>query len=77
MEQETDCPFDVPEAAAPWRGDYAAIARGEMSHSQHQVSVARWALHNSDAQTPKSLERLGSVARQHTGVVVPLFPLAS
>lgn len=67
------CPFDVPEEIAPWRGDYAAMARGEMTHAEHKVQVARWALHHASTQSQKSLAMLRVVAQDHSGQMIKIF----
>lgn len=71
--QET-CLFDVPEAIAPWRGDYEAMARGQMSHAEHLVIVARWVLHNRASQSIKVIEKYSAVAEQSAGVSVASPP---
>ncbi len=68
------CPYAVSEPAAPWRGDYAAMHRGDMTHAQHVVHVARWSLHHAASQSEKSLARFGSVARAHAGEPAVIFP---
>jgi hypothetical protein len=76
LEDPTEaCPFGVPEEAAPWKGDYEAMARGQMTHEEHQVVVARWAVHNQSSQSEKALQKMRSVARSNQGRVVNLFKL--
>lgn len=45
---ESSCPFDVPRDDAPWLADYEKMQRGEMSPPEHQLMVARWAMHNTE-----------------------------
>lgn len=70
------CAFDVPGERAPWRADYEAMARGEMSHAEHQVLVARWALHNGHLHSERALARLRSIAALSHGQPVRMFKLA-
>lgn len=69
------CPFDVPEEGAPWRADYTAMARGQMTHEEHQVLVARWALHNEGSQSRKALQKMRAVAIGNQGRTIRLFKL--
>jgi hypothetical protein len=67
------CPFDVPEANAPWRADYEAMARGEMTHEEHQVIVARWIVHNEQGQSEKALQKMRLLAANNRGRRIKLF----
>lgn len=71
--QSSACVYDVPEAAAPWRADYAAIRRGDVMHDEHRIHVARWAMHNAAMHTPKALALLRELAESHAGQSLPLF----
>jgi hypothetical protein len=68
------CPYDVPEASAPWRGDYAAMHRGEMSHAEHARSVARWGLHNEGGQSSTVLQRFRALSLAAWGARAKTFP---
>ena len=70
------CEFDGVEAQAPWLGDYDAMARGEMSHSDHQVVVARWVLHHHDSRSERVLKHFGEIAKTAWGrpMEVPRLP---
>jgi len=69
------CPFDAPEEQAPWRADYEAMARGQMTHEEHQVLVSRWALHNEGSQSEKALRKMRAVAVGNQGRAIKLFKL--
>ncbi|WP_291196849.1 hypothetical protein, partial [Frateuria sp.] len=76
LENPTEaCPFDVSEEQAPWRADYEAMARGQMTHEEHQVLVARWALHNESSQSERALQKLRVLGARNRGRVVKLFKL--
>jgi hypothetical protein len=69
------CPFAVREDQAPWRADYEAMSRGQMTHEEHQVLVARWAVHNESSQSERALQKLRAVAEGNRGRVVGIFKL--
>lgn len=67
------CIYTVPESEAPWRGDYAAMHRGDMTHSEHKTHVARWFIHNASSQTEKSLVVFRAEASAHAGQLIAVF----
>lgn len=67
------CIYAVPEAEAPWRGDYVAMHRGDMTHLEHKIHVARWSLHNAPSQTEKSLAVFRALAFARAGQRIPPF----
>lgn len=67
------CIYAVPESEAPWRGDYAAMHRGDITHLEHKTHVARWSLHNASSQTEKSLVVFRALAFARAGQPIPLF----
>jgi hypothetical protein len=69
------CLYTVPESVAPWRGDYAAIHRGDMTHLEHKTHVARWSLHNVSLQTEQSLVVFRTLAAAHVGQRIAVFEL--
>jgi hypothetical protein len=46
-----------------------------MTHEEHQVLVARWAVHNEQSQSERALQKLRAVAEGHRGRVVSIFKL--
>jgi hypothetical protein len=66
-----DCPFDTDEMCAPWAGDYAAIADGSMSHEDHQLSVARWTVHQPPGGIQAVRARFAQIARDRAGHPIP------
>lgn len=77
LEIEGACPFDVPEARALWKGDYEAMAKGLITHLQHQVSVSRWVVHHPEGQSEKVLTHSKALSSENVGVVIGLFPVES
>lgn len=69
------CPYAVPESRAPWRGDYAAMHRGDITHLEHKTHVARWSLHNPSSQTESSLAMFRAVAAAHAGQHIAVFEI--
>lgn len=61
------CRFDVPEEQAPWRGDYEAMSNGTMTHADHQVLVARWAMHRAHTLSEKAREAMARLAAGNRG----------
>ena len=72
---EGQCPFNVSEQHAPWKGDYEAMAKKAITHQQHQVSVARWLLHNPAQQSQKALQHARDLAQRNIAVAIPQFPI--
>jgi hypothetical protein len=73
VQDTSTCCYAVPASVAPWRGDYEAMHRGDMTHSEHQIHVARWALHNPASQGAKSLAMFRALADAHAGQQIPVF----
>lgn len=69
------CLYDRPEEASPAHGDYDAMHKGLMTHAQHLLVVARWALHNPQTHSAAALERFRPVVREGWGRPQTLFPL--
>jgi hypothetical protein len=47
LEREgAECDYAVPLDRAPGIGDPAAIAGGRLSHSDHELHIARWRIHH-------------------------------
>ena len=67
------CIYTVPESEAPWRGDFAAMHRGEMTHLKHKTHVARWFLHNASSQSEKTLAVFRALAAAHAGHHIAVF----
>ena len=42
------CPYDVPLDKAPGIGDPGAIAAGRLSHTDHELHIARWRIHHPE-----------------------------
>jgi hypothetical protein len=72
-EDSSACLYAVPESVAPWRGDYAAMHRGDMTHLEHKTHVARWLLHNVSSQAARSSEMFRVLANEHAGQHVTVF----
>jgi hypothetical protein len=49
--------------------------RGEMTHAEHKIQVARWSLHNPSLQTERSLAVFRALAAAHAGQSVAMFSL--
>ena len=49
------------------------MARGEMTHQEHQILVARWAVHNAGLHSEKGLQKMRSVAASYQGRKVKVF----
>lgn len=75
-EQASPCRYDVPEDEAPSLGDYEAMSRGQLTHEEHQVHVARWVVHNEGSQSERTIQLMRSVALRNRGRVVAFFKLA-
>lgn len=71
------CLFNVSESLAPWKGDYEAMARGEMSHAQHQLSVARWIIHNPELHSEKACLHAKQLTEDNTAVEIQLYPIVN
>lgn len=69
----SSCPYDVPEEQAPWRADYQAMASGQLTHDEHQVIVARWALHNENTLSEKAGQKMRAVALSNKGRQIKLI----
>ncbi len=69
------CPYAGAEAEAPWRGDYDAMHRGDMTHAEHKTHVARWFLHNPSSQTEKTLMLFRALALANAGQHVAIFEI--
>ena len=69
------CPYDVSESHAPWRADYQAMARGQMTHAEHLLHVARWIVHNAGSQNEKTVQKMGSLAANNRGRALQFFKL--
>ena len=69
------CDFDRPEDDSPAHGDYTAMHEGLMTHAEHLLVVARWALHNAHAQSPSALRKYRPVVQAAWGRPQALFPL--
>jgi hypothetical protein len=46
-----------------------------MTHEEHQVLVARWAVHNDQSQSERALQKLRAVAEGNRGRLVSIFNL--
>ncbi|WP_133166920.1 hypothetical protein [Solimicrobium silvestre] len=75
LEECGTCLFNVPEDKAPCLADYEAMARGEMSHAEHQIVVGRWALHNTELQSQKTLIKMREFADSAWGKKVKIFKM--
>ncbi len=71
--QTSACPFNVAEAQAPWRADYDAMARKQMTHEEHQVIVARWIVHNEYTQSEKVFQKMRALVDSNRGRSLTLF----
>jgi hypothetical protein len=69
--EDGDCPFNTDEMSAPWGGDYAAIAEGSMCHEAHQLSVARWTVHQPPGGIAAVRARFAEIARTRAGHAIP------
>ena len=49
------CPVDAPSVYAPWLLDYSAMHAGDMTHTEHQLVVARWVLYTKGHHSDKVL----------------------
>lgn len=76
-EGSSACLYAVPESEAPWRGDYAAMHCGSMTHLEHKTHVARWLLHNVSSQAAGSLEMFRALAIEHAGQHIAVFDLGA
>lgn len=45
---DASCAYNVPLDRAPGIGDPGSIAGGRMSHSDHEVHIARWRVHHPE-----------------------------
>jgi hypothetical protein len=46
-----------------------------MTHEEHQVLVARWAVRNESSQSERALQKLRVVAEGNRGRVISIFKL--
>ena len=60
---------------ASWRGDYEAMHRGDMTHLEHKIQVARWSLHHASSVTAKSLTMFRALATLHAGQRIAVFEM--
>ena len=69
------CPYAEPVERAPWRGDYAAMNRGLMTHEEHVLVVSRWGMHNTLEESSKAMERYREKTLEAWGASLRLFLL--
>ena len=69
------CTYTVPESEVPWRGDFAAMHRGDLTHLEHKTHVARWFLHNASSQSERSLAVFRALASAHAGQRIAVFEI--
>ena len=60
-----ECPVDAPSVYAPWLLDYSAMHAGDMTHTEHQLVVARWVLHTKRQHSDKVLANAIQLAKFH------------
>ncbi|MBV8464356.1 MAG: hypothetical protein JO218_00280 [Burkholderiales bacterium] len=65
------CPFNTDEVNAPWVGDHVSLADGSMSHEDHQLSVARWTVHQPPGGIAALRVRFAEIARNRAGHAIP------
>jgi len=75
LDKDETCIFNVPKENAPSIADYSAMARGEMSHAEHQVLVGRWGLHNTEALGQKAIQKMREFADSAWGKKVTVFKI--
>ena len=69
------CDYDRPQDTSPALGDYEAMHLGLMTHAEHLLVVARWAMHNESIHSPAVLRRFRPVVDEAWGRPQKLFPL--
>ena len=78
MASDSDiCDYDKDAESAPTLGDYAAMNSGLLTHDEHVLIVARWAMHRPAGLGQKSLQKFKAVVLEKWGQFQQLYPLSA
>lgn len=66
-ENNLECVFNTSKENAIWLNDYEAMNKEVLTHKEHQLVVARWAVHNSSDQSEKTMKLFSKLVKDNWG----------